>query len=258
MKKIALLLTGILSVFLFAGCGRMQNKPPLGTESGTIVTAEDLIKENNELKRKIEQLESMNKGFASRVAELVKENNKLIQRNASYENYENYDRYITESRIANLRKEIRAIREELNRIDKDSYLNNLFNPGSLEAGDKVGSLTVNNVSITDSEAVYFNGSFIATGTLINDIANGGLSLIIKKIDNSLSMPYTFNELESGSIYFNISNYEDLIKQLGTEYKSGDDFEINITAEFADYIYLYKEETDMTSRASFKKLISINK
>ena len=147
-----------------------------------------------------------------------------------------------------------------NRTIADSL--SIFSPDQVTTGSQIAGLIVSDkkeeaVNDALSYHVKFNGEFEVRGTIFHDVS-GEHEYSFKITENLETMPHTLSEFETGNIYFDIANDEDLLKSVGDQLATlPGDGQLDVVAVFKNYSYNYVPETDFRSVAEFVRLTSEN-
>lgn len=137
----------------------------------------------------------------------------------------------------------------------------IFSPDQVKTDNQIADLIVLDVkseSINDATgySINFTGEFEVKGSIIHDASRESeYSFIVK--ENLENMPHTLWQFEKGSIFFDITNSEDLRKSLGDKLEAlPEDGQLEIVGVFKNYSYNEVPESDsVPSNAEFVRLIT---
>ena len=135
----------------------------------------------------------------------------------------------------------------------------IFSPEQVKIDNQIAGLIVSDKKVavindTTSYHVKFTGEFEVTGFIYHDMSGENeYSFIVT--ENLETIPHTIWEFEKGSIYFDVTNDEDLLKSIGNKLDTlPEGGKLNIVALFKNYSYNYLPESDsLSSEAEFVKL-----
>lgn len=139
----------------------------------------------------------------------------------------------------------------------------IFSPDQVKTDNQIANLIVSDVkkeSINNATAysIKFDGEFEVRGSIIHDVSGENeYSFLVN--ENLETMPHALWQFEKGSIFFEITNNDDLRKSLGDKLEAlPKDGQLDIVGVFKNYSYNEVPESDsMLSDAEFVRLISVN-
>ncbi|TQR17904.1 hypothetical protein [Psychrobacillus soli] len=221
----------------------------------------------NDLKQEIEQLKQENANLS-----VGKEKLELDLKIVNAESSRKNDRLTSE--VSSLQMDYEKQQELINRYQKvfefpissnrtiaDTL--SIFSPDQVKKDSQIAGLIVSEVkkeAVNDATGYFikFTGEFEVRGSIIHDISSEGeYSFIVK--ENLETIPHTLWQFENGTIYFDITNDEDLRKSLGNKLDElPEEGQLDIMGVFKNYSYNEVLETDfLPSYAEFVRLISAN-
>lgn len=220
----------------------------------------DLIQENEQLKKENAKL--------SEVKEELELDLKIADLEASRKND-----WLT-SKISSLESDNKRQKEIIDRYQKvvefpistDQTIAdtlNIFSPDQIKIDSQIAGLRVSEVkkeAFNDVTGYFikFTGEFEVSGSIIHDISGvSEFSFIVK--ENLETLPHTLRQFETGMIYFDITNDEELRKSLGNKLEAlPEDGKLDIVGVFKNYSYNEVPESDvLPSSAEFVKIITDN-
>jgi len=237
----------ILSILIMSGCSNNESENDLKQENEKLKQENEkllIVEEELELDLKIASLEATRKKeqFTSELTSLEIDNEKQKEIINRYQNVLGYP--ISDNH---------AIADALS----------IFSPSQVKTENQIADLIVSDVkkeAINDATAYYikFTGEFEVRGSIIHDVSGENeYSFIIK--ENLETMPHTLWQFEKGSIFFEITNNDDLRESLGEKLEAvPKDGQLDIVGVFKNYSYNEVPESDsVPSYAEFVRLISAN-
>ncbi|MDF2066803.1 hypothetical protein [Bacillus sp. Cr_A10] len=237
----------IISIMIMSGCSNNGSEYDLKQENEQLKQENaklSVVKEGLELDLKIASLEASRKKeqLTSEITSLKIDNEK-------------------QKEIINRYQNVLGFSKSGNRTIADAL--SIFSPDQVKTGNQIADLIVSDVkseSINDATgySINFTGEFKVKGSIIHDVSGEReYSFIVK--ENLETMPHTLWQFEKGSIFFEITNNEDLRKSLGDKLETlPEDGQLEIVGVFKNYSYNEVPESDsLPSNAEFVRLISEN-
>lgn len=235
----------MLSILIISGCSNNGDENDLKQENEQLNLENvrlSVVKEELELDLKIAKLEESRKNeqLTSKISSLQSENE-------------------SQKEIINRYQNVLGLSTSGNRTIADTL--SIFLPDQVKTDNQIADLIVSDVkmeAINDATASFikFTGEFEVRGSIIRDMGSEmEYSFIVK--ENLENMPHTLWQFEKGSIFFDITNDEDLRKSLGDKIKGlPEDGQLEIVGVFKNYSYNEVPESDsFPSYAEFVRLIS---
>lgn len=235
----------LISIMIMSGCSNngsgddlKQENEQLKQENAKLL----VVKEKLELDLKIASLEASRKKdqLTNEITSLQIDNEKQKEIIYRYQN-------------------VLGFSNSSNRTIADTL--SIFSPDQVKTDNQIADLIVLDVkseSINDATgySINFTGEFEVKGSIIHSASGESeYSFIVK--ENLENMPHTLWQFEKGSIFFDITNSEDLRKSLGDKLEAlPEDGQLEIVGVFKNYSYNEVPESDsVPSNAEFVRLIT---
>lgn len=218
--------------------------------------------ENEDL---IETLRSEITSFETKIKEKDETINNLAEELVGYES-DTFDptqkNDITDIKILDL---LMNDDEQIKSYDVVNENKNIYDPYSVEIGDKIDGFEVVSIDLSDGIDIAFEGDFILTGTLVGEAMDSYFMLICENDYVMNQIPFSTTEIDEAMKYgrdrkyFNIINDDDLKVSLGDEYFmfQNSNYTKEVTLVLSHYNYYTKEETGRSSWVLFNEIIDIN-
>ncbi|MEK4488041.1 hypothetical protein MHH81_21255, partial [Psychrobacillus sp. FSL H8-0484] len=230
----------IISILIMSGCSNNGSGNDLKQENEQLKQENaklSVVKEELELDLKIASLEASRKKdqLTSEITSLQIDNEK-------------------QKEIINRYQNVLGFSISGNRTIADAL--NIFSPDQVKTDNQIADLIVSDVkkeANNDATGYFikFTGEFEVRGSIIHDVSGESeYSFIVK--ENLETMPHTLWQFEKGSIFFEITNNEDLRKSLGDKLEAlPEDGQLDIVGVFKNYSYNEVPESDsLPSYAEF--------
>lgn len=237
----------ILSVLIMSGCSNNEAGNDLKQENEKLKEEKaelSVVNEELELDLKIASLEATRKKdqLTSEIDSLQIENE-------------------NQKEIINRYQNVLSLPISDNRAIVDAL--SIFSPDQVKTDNQIANLIVSDVkkeSINNATAysIKFAGEFEVRGSIIHDVSGENeYSFLVN--ENLEAMPHVLWQFEKGSIFFEITNNDDLRKSLGDKLEAlPKDGQLDIVGIFKNYSYNEVPESDsIPSNAEFVSLISVN-